>query len=453
MYGRLILFCSLGVLYVFTGCVQQPPAFQYNERVFPVDVQGAGVPGETADILESGQALELRQAVAYALGNNPRMKTAAHDIAIDEARAGQARLFPNPEIELEVEEFSGSRSGFSESETKMVVSQPLVLWGKRSGRIRIADIQRTMAVLEYERTRRALQAAVSTAFYEVLGAQKRVALTEKSVEIAGEIEAVIGKRVSEGAASPVEYMRAKAALAAARMKHARSVSTLEIQRVRLAEALGVSPGECAEVSGEFPSGEVLPPLLLLKKKIVQAPELARCLRDIEKKRAALELERAERFPDVRFSGGFQYFAGDDAKAFIAGLSVPVPLFDRNQAGIREAQERLSRSQFEYKAARSRLIADLTRAYTDLEAARRQESALRQEILPETLKAFQAVRKGYQKGKFPYMDLLTTQKELQNLREQYVQALVDRARAAVRLQQLTGERIEGIQNNGNEQEDR
>jgi cobalt-zinc-cadmium efflux system outer membrane protein len=81
-----------------------------------------------------GTTVSLDDAFARALEYSPQLKAAAERIGVAEAQVRQARLIPNPELEWEGEETTGSRPLISESEHTLLLSQTLELGGKRSAR-------------------------------------------------------------------------------------------------------------------------------------------------------------------------------------------------------------------------------------------------------------------------------------------------------------------------------
>ncbi|MEL7048547.1 MAG: TolC family protein, partial [Pseudomonadota bacterium] len=99
--------------------------------------------------------LTLRESLAAALLHHPKLQTVAWDLRIEEARHLQAGLLPNPEAELELENFGGSGelSGTDALETTLSLRQLIELGGKREARIRAAEGAWRVSRLDYETQR------------------------------------------------------------------------------------------------------------------------------------------------------------------------------------------------------------------------------------------------------------------------------------------------------------
>jgi len=97
----------------------------------------------TNDFSEPNDELTLRQALAAALVNNPQLIAFAWENRAREADALQAGLGPNPELELEIENFGGSGevAGFQGAETTLALSQLVELGDKRRKRLAVAELQ------------------------------------------------------------------------------------------------------------------------------------------------------------------------------------------------------------------------------------------------------------------------------------------------------------------------
>ena len=100
----------------------------------------------SAQSLETNE-LTLAQAIARALQMSPSLAAAVHAVAAAEARVMQANLFPNPEFALEIENFGGSGdlNGFNAAESTAVISQPVLLGGKRGRRRAVAESEQRLA--------------------------------------------------------------------------------------------------------------------------------------------------------------------------------------------------------------------------------------------------------------------------------------------------------------------
>ena len=392
------------------------------------------------DVDEHRGPLTLRKAMALALLRSPTFQASSWEVRAADARRLQAGLRANPELDVEVEEFSGDNRGFKESEAAMVLSQAILLGGKRAKRTRVAGLARDVAGWEYEIQRLNVLTEVAKAFVSALGTQRKVELANETVRIAEEASGAASDRVAAGAVSPVEQTRAQVALATARNGLLRAEQELHAAKIRLAATWGAPDSQVSELEGELDVELPLSRLESLTRRLAQNPELMRANVARMQRQAALDLAKSRRIPDLTVSAGYQRIEGDDANTFTGGVSLPLPIFDRNQGGIREARANLRKSQWQQKAARTQVQAALATAHSALAAAVRQREVFKSEILPGARTAFEAVREGYREGTFDYLDFLTAQQDLAETRMEYVNVLVALHEAAADVERLIGEPI-------------
>jgi cobalt-zinc-cadmium efflux system outer membrane protein len=154
----------------------------------------------------------------------------------------------------------------------------------------------------------------------------------------------------------------------------------------------------------------------------RSPEIARWETELKQRRAALDLEKARRIPDLTVRGGVQWLNETNDRAFVLGLSVPLSLFDRNQGGISEARHNLLKAVEHRRAADVQVRTALARAHGVLSSSHLEASILKNDVLPAALQAFAASREGYRQGKFGYLQVLDAQRTLLDARAQYIDAL-------------------------------
>ena len=402
------------------------------------DGEGGRPPSGPAPSPDRPKTISLRKAMALALLDNPTFQASSWEVRAADARRLQESLWPNPEIEAEVEEFAGDNSGFRDSETSVVLSQAILLGGKLAKRTRVAKLERDVAGWEYETQRLDVLTEVAKAFVAVLGSQRKVELAKETVRIAEGASAAAADRVASGAASPVEQTRAQVALAGARNELLQATQQLRMARIRLASTWGSADPRFTRAEGDLDVDLALPKLGFLARRMSQNPEMMRAAVAHTQRQAALELAKSKRVPDLTVRAGYKRVEAENANSFIAGLSLPLPIFDRNQGGIREARANLRKSKWEQQATEVQVRSALATAHSALAAAVEQRRAFKDEILPGAESAFEAIREGYRQGTFDYLDFLTAQQSLADTRMQHADVLVSLHEAAADVERLIGE---------------
>jgi cobalt-zinc-cadmium efflux system outer membrane protein len=391
--------------------------------------------------------ITLRDAVALALVNSPKLKAFSLDIRAAEARKLQAGLLPNPEIDVEVEEFGGTgeRAGFDSSETTIRIGQLIELADKRSKRTYLASLEKDLAELDFKSKRLDVMSDVAGVFIDVLAAQEQLSLSKELVNLSEKAYSTVAERIKAGQDSPIEETKAKIALSNTRIVFEKAGKELVSARHKLAATWGSSNPTFEKAAGGFYDILPVPSFEELAGLISQNPDIVRWSAEKEKRRAALDLEKAKAVSDIELGGGVQYFGEGDDSAFIVGFSIPFPLFDRNQGNIREAMYMLAKAEEDRKAVETELNATLAEASTKISSSFTEINIINNDVLPLAKSAFDAAGQGYRQGKFEYLVVLDAQRTFFEVRARYIEALTGYHKARADMERLIGRDIDSIQN--------
>jgi outer membrane protein, heavy metal efflux system len=403
-------------------------------------------PSSQVSPLEPTGVISLEEVLRTALLQNPDLSATAFGVRAADARAVQAGLLPNPELELELEEFAGTEElrGVGGAESTFQLSQLIELGGKRAGRLRAAGLERDLAGWDYEAKRLEVLTDATKAFIDVLAAQDRIALTEETLRLSEQVLNAAQERIKAGKVAPIEATRARVEVSNARREVEHARSGLEAARKRLVASWGGTQPAFERASGRLDAGvRPVPPAEALSKRLAQNPDLARWAVEMASRQEALRVEESKRIPDVTVTGGVRHVNETDDTGFVVKLSFPLVLFDRNQGGVLEARYRVASAEEERRATEVRLAAALAEAYQALLTAYRDVTVIRQEVLPAAQEAFDAATEGYRQGKFGFLDVLDAQRTLFETRGQYLEALSAYHRAVADAERLIGEPLGAV----------
>jgi cobalt-zinc-cadmium efflux system outer membrane protein len=326
-------------------------------------------------------------------------------------------------------------------ETTFVLSHLLELGGKRSKRTRLAALERDLAGWDYEAKRLDVLTDATKAFVEVLVAQDRLALTQELVGLSEKTFTTASKRVRAGKVSPVEETRAKVTYVSSQIELERAKRDLEAARKNLAASWGQTSPTFEKTAGELDALRAIPNAEQFADLLSQNPDIVRWAIETERRRAALELEEARQVPDLTLSGGLRRLNETDDNVFVAGISVPIPVFDRNQGGILETRYQLAQIEMERKAAEVRIENELSGSYQSLSTAFFEATALKNEVLPGAQSAFDAASEGYRQGKFSYLDVLDAQRTLIEGKLKYIESLSAFHKSKTDIERLIGAELD------------
>jgi cobalt-zinc-cadmium efflux system outer membrane protein len=436
------------VLLLFSGCFNQNSVeAAEKEEHFPnrepdKHTLSRGLANKTVKPIEVEKPISvitLSQSLSMALVNNPELASFSWEMRAGEARTLQAGLLPNPEVDIEVENVGGSgdRRGFDAAETTISLSQLIELGGKRAYRVKMAALENEVEKWDYESKRLDVFTETTKAFVEVLAAQKRFALAEDFVRLSKRVAETVSERVRAGKVPPLEETKSKVVFSTRQIERERARRHLKAARKGLAANWGSVSPKFTSVAGNFEFIKEIPTLEQMNQRIDQNPDLARWKTEIQSRQANIAVQKADRIPDLTLAAGVRRFEETDDTALVFGMSLPLPLFDRKQGSLQEAQHKLTKSREEQRAIKIRVESSLDQTHQVLSASYLEALSLKNDVLPAAQLAFDVAREGYQQGKFGYLDVLDAQRTLFEAKAQYIDSLAAYHKLMAEMERLVG----------------
>jgi len=382
---------------------------------------------------EASDGLSLQQAMDMALNANTEIAVALREREAVEGMQLQAAARPNPVATARIEDL---RSNTRES--TLEVSQPIELGSKRAVRMQAAGHYLDSASADIALKKAEIQANVIAAFYGVMAAQERLELAEHALAVARNARNAISRRVEAGKISPVEETRSRIAESGVRIQFTQAKSALAIARKQLATLWGETDAGFTAVRGSMDAITILPSLEQLNAQLDQAPALQRAKLEVDTRQALVDVEKTKATPDISVTVGAKRNEELGLNQAVLGLSVPIPLFDRNQGNIQEALSRTDKARAEVAAMRAKLSVALAHAHERWQAARQTAASYQSEILPDAQSAFDAISKGAEFGKFNFHEVLDAQRTLNNARTQYLDVMLQAHQAVADISRILGD---------------
>ncbi|MFM2120028.1 MAG: Cation efflux system protein heavy metal resistance [Pseudomonadota bacterium] len=376
--------------------------------------------------------LTLAQALELAQSRSLQVSAGEHELAAAEAALQQAGSRRNPELAASVED-----TRTASMSTTAMLAYPIELGGKRAARVAVAERTLDAVHLERDLARAQVRGATLTAFFATLVAQERMRLAAGSLALAESGAHLVERRVAAGKVSPVEATRARVDLAQAQLEVSGARAELDAARHTLAALWGeVEPG-FDSVMGDAAEIPARPPMAELLLELPQTPAVQLARSEVARRRSQIELERSRAVPDMTVSLGLKRNNELGRLQAMLGLSVPLAVFDRNQGAILEAARRADRAEDEATLVLQRLRAELQTASTQLGAAREALQLLQTTVLPAAQQAHEAATKGFEAGKFGFIDVIDAQRALLAARIRTLNTLSTAYQAAATIDRLLG----------------
>ncbi|MGH8787332.1 MAG: TolC family protein [Cupriavidus necator] len=401
---------------------------------FPVAAQSVPAAGNPPYVSpsESAGPLTLDSALALAAAGNFTLSAAGKEVDATEGAIMQARTIPNPEVAALIED--------TRKATRTTTGQfniPVELGGKRSARITAAERGRDFAQAELSSIRADLRAAVIASFFAVLVAQERVKLATGSAEIAAKGAQAAARRVAAGKISPVEETKARVEQANAELELADATAELQSARQALAALWGNAAPQFSEAQGDLDTLPSRPASDALRAELDNSPLLQASRLEQERRQALVGVERSRQYPNLTVSVGAKRDNEANRNMAVLGVAIPLPLFDRNQGNLYESIRRADKAQDEYLATRIRLTNDLQQASNQLSVSRAAAQTLKGTVLPAAEQVYDAATKGFEAGKFNFLDVLDAQRTLFQARIRYLGVLARTYQSATTIDRILG----------------
>ncbi|MEC5385095.1 TolC family protein [Uliginosibacterium sp. H3] len=434
LFQRNVLACLLGTAAV-SVCLRPAFAEHPTDRLVvanvPLDLSLK--PSAVSPSVVRGAALTEREAMQRALAHSPWLRAAGREVEAANGAVDQGGARPNPELSYEMEDTrKASRTN------TVILSQPLELGGKRAARISAAERGRDVASAQLSVRRAELRAQVQAGFREILAAQESLHQGDESLALAQRATQAAARRVQAGSASPQEATRARLEESGARLARAQAEAALGAARDRLAALWGIAQADFTRVEGRFDELPLVPTREALLSRLDNAPALAVANNEATRRQALTQVEQSRRYPDLNVSVGVKRDAEVGRNQAVLGVSIPLPLFDSNRGNLREALARREQALDELAVTRASVSAELMQARDRLLLSRLEADSLTNESLPGAQSALDAATRGYELGKFGFLDVLDAQRSLFQLKTQRLRAWIEAHKAAGDIARLLGD---------------
>ena len=383
------------------------------------------------------QSITLEAATALALQTNPNIAVVLRGREVESAQALQAASRPNPTLSGQIEDLRSQNRIAT-----IAISQQLETAGKRDKRMAAADATLAMADADIVIAQAEISAKTYAAFYQVLAAQQAQTLAQELLQIATTSKQTTAKRVLAGKVSPVEETKAKVAEAGLKIDLANASQQLLSAKQRLTSSwkvgLEANIHEDYRAVGELEKLGNIPTLDDLMAQLTDSPRLKKASLAVTQKQALSAIEQSKQTPDVTVSLGAQRNEelGGITQAII-GLSIPIPVFDKNQGNLQSAKAHEYQSIDEKTVLENQLRTELVDAYSRSQLQVEASNMYQQEILPGAQSAYEAARKGFEFGKFSFLEVLDAQRTLFQAKTQHLQTLALARIAEADIQHILG----------------
>lgn len=379
----------------------------------------------------SAQPITLEQAVERAVSAAPELRAREAGVLAARAEQVQAGLRPNPVLDVEAENVAGTGnySVFEQPELTVTYEQPIERGGKRAARLAYAARGIELAEAQARLARLDLAQSVQRAFIDAQIADQLVWIAERRLSLEKAMQTEALRRV-RGYKDPLFVeTRADARVTQAGLAVDEAKARQAAARVLLASFWGGDP-----VAIEVPDGIEKPDALAEQ---LAAADAAVSEAAIQRASAQVVLEQSRAVQDYTVRGGARFLRETDDVALIAGVSIPLGRFDRNQGNIERARAERQRLEFEAEAARLARLRRLASLRAEADAARLRADGIMQDVYPKAVRTLEQVREGYNRGGFRFSDVQDAADAIIDVQQQWAEAMGRYRDVQSEIDRLTG----------------
>lgn len=320
--------------------------------------------------------LTLKEAEQRFLERNLSLIAERYNIDMAQAQVLQAKLFDNPVISLEQNVYNRLNGKYfdfgKEGEAVVEIEQVIHLAGQRNKQVRLEKINKEIAEYQFEEVMRTLRQELNEKFVEVYFLSKSIGIYEREVNSLQTLLAGMKIQQEKGNISLMEISRLESMLFSLKKEKNEQENDLLTTRGELNLLLNL-PGD-TQVQLLLDE-EVLQQLDLsqlsfadLKAIINERPDQKIACSTVNASRANLKLQKSMAFPEFSVKGNYDRAGNFINDYFAIGVSLSVPIFNRNQGNIKAARFSIQQAGVEQEHAANRADMELFTAYTSLEKA-------------------------------------------------------------------------------------
>lgn len=375
----------------------------------------------------------LAELEAMAQANNPTLAQAAARVEAARGQWVQVGLWSNPSggyaaAEVGDNGTAGQQGGF--------VSQEVSMGGKLRLNRAVAAQEIRIAEQQFEAQRYRVLNDVRISFYDVLIAQRRVEISQQLGKVGEQALEAVDKFLRAKEASRVDLLQARIETSSAQILSQNAQNDYIAAWRRLAAVVGVPNLQPAPLNGDLQAD--IPEISFddaLHRLLATSPEMAAAQASVARAQKAVDRARAEPVPNVDLEAQVQH---DNSTGFgMANIQIglPVPVFNRNQGGIRRAQAELAAAQGDVQRLQLDLQNRLATVYQRFANTKQQVTEYRERILPDAQSSLEMVTNGYRQGEFGYLMLLTSQRTYFQTNLAYLESLRELRQSTVAIEGL------------------
>ncbi|HXG03542.1 MAG TPA: TolC family protein [Candidatus Binatia bacterium] len=395
--------------------------------------------------------MTVQELVARALAANPDLQAARTELEAALGRLRQAGLRPNPTLDV-----GGQKALGPDSNLMIGLTVPLDRGGRKAARVAVAESELQAKQAQLRERERRLAADVRAKAGEYLAARRNLGVTDELLQVDRAALRLIHERVRQGAAPPLEENLMLVEVNRLEATREMQAGRLEVIALQLKALAGMTPGAVLSLRGELAApAPILDRSEAIGRAIERRPDIEMSRAELAAARARIHREQAEGRWDASVTIGYQrqdfgfMLRGladgggtrpirDVFHYFGAGVSVTLPVLNRNQGNIAaaEAEARAAERRLEFTELIVRQ--EVSAAFAQYDAARRSLAIYERGVREAARRNLDVVRRTYELGRATLLEVIAEQRRYIDIENGYTEALKQVYDAVVEVERAVGD---------------
>lgn len=384
------------------------------------------------------QDISYGEYMERVLKDNIALTAKSLDLDIADATAESSKVFNDPTLAVSYTNNEDWSKGLGQG-IEVELGKTFT-FGVRRERMNMADSERKQAIALLEEYMRNFRAEATIAYLEHLRAGM---VHDEAVEVYNGLSEVATNdsiRFIKGDIAESDWLESRMAQGVARNAVLEAEAELCNTAIRMGYYMNsLSRAENLRGTGTLEISECPAPIQeYIDNALERRPDIIIALESAEIAKARARFNKAQRRPELDVNIGATYnFSNPDFTTLKAGIAVPLKFSSLNK-GARIADETAAyQAEIEVNEARLQVEAEVMQAYRSFGFISKQAETFSSEMLNDMRKVVENKRKAYELGEIPFLDYLIVQRNENEMRHQYINALFNKAVAWVELQRTTG----------------
>ena len=259
-----------------------------------------------------------------------------------------------------------------EGEAVVEIEQLIYIAGQRNKRVRVEKLNKEMAIHQFEEVLRTLKSELNSKFIELYYTEKSLSIYDKEIEYLQQLLEVMKEQNDKGNISLLEKSRIQALLLSLQQERNETSNQLISLQGDMKLLLGLNASETFEpVFDESVLKQIditSIPFIELNNRLAERPDLKMARTNIQASRANVSLQKSLAFPEVSLKGSYDRAGNFCDNYFAIGLSISIPVFNRNQGNIKSARLSVLQNTSREELTRKQAEKELFTSYARLEKA-------------------------------------------------------------------------------------